>query len=54
MTNKEYLLTLPDEDVAEIIWKIPQKYTPRWVGNRVEIITEWLKQEHDENWLWWK
>ena len=54
MTNKEWLCTLSEEEVAEIIWDIPKKYTSRYVGNRVEIIAEWLKQEHTENWLWWK
>jgi len=54
MNNKEWLCTLTEEEVADIIWDIPKKYTPRYVGDKVEIITMWLQQEHTENSLWWK
>ena len=47
MTNKEWLSTLPDEEMAHLFLEGMKKYANRSTQSFTAIV-DWLKQEHTE------
>ena len=48
MTNKEWLSTLPNEEIAYLFTEGMKKYASQSTQSMSAII-EWLKEEHTEN-----